>query len=63
MEVLQLLKSIFRDNRLDFSEAWATQMGERDESTVNIGEGVLRELVTAGRLNELEAMIKAAETN
>jgi hypothetical protein len=51
IEMLQILKFIYRNGRIDFTEGWIAT--EEELSVIDVDPQILEELLAAGRIEEL----------
>ena len=61
MEVLQILKFIYRQERLDFSSDWISK--EQDLNDISVGTEQARELMMSGNLDKLVELLNGGVSN
>jgi hypothetical protein len=60
LEVLQVLKHLYKQDRLDFSSHWIAK--EEDYSIENATEAAIKELVSAGKSEELLDLLRSMDS-
>ena len=61
LEVLQILKYLFKQERLDFTEDWVAK--EKDYTIEGqVTENAVRELLSSGKITELQDLLRNADS-
>lgn len=58
IEMLQILKFIYRNGRIDFTQGWVAT--EEELSVIDVAPEVLEGLLAAGRIEELVELLNAS---
>ena len=59
LEILQVLKQLYREKRLDFASHWIAN--EEDYSIEHATEAAIQELMSAGKTDELLDLLRAGD--
>ncbi|KAJ6576094.1 hypothetical protein DFH09DRAFT_915057, partial [Mycena vulgaris] len=58
MEMLQILKFIYRNGRMTFTQGWVATEGEL--SVIDVDPGVVEELLTTGKIQQLVELLNSS---